>query len=124
MGLTSLVNLNRCGVYSYWTNIWESKALYSRFYIYSMFVYFFFNFFNDTDLVTKFIYISKIRKRKNIKKFLLGRIWLLKYQNFYIINIMVLKNLELLKKNKKFVFKNLYFFYPNNTNYLNYKNIL
>lgn len=138
MALTSLVNLNRVGVYSYWNNIWDSSTLYSRYSLYSTFIAIFFNYFNNNKLQLNSVLNRNYNEQRyyrfnqnliNLGKnkfFILGKVWLLKYQSWCIISISLLPcDISIGYKNFLFFKKTNLFFYVlnkrNKVKSLNYK---
>lgn len=144
MGLISLPVLNKVSNSNYWNNIWDSSNLFKRYLYLSIFLNKFFNLlFIDYTLtiINKLLTKNKIKKgylyynylkKKILKNFYLGKVWILKYQSWFIIIIRVFstktiksKKLSFQKKNKKI---KSYYSYLNfninnkNINFLNYKN--
>lgn len=144
MGLISLPVLNKVSSSNYWNNIWDSSDLFKKYLYLSIFLNKFFNLlFIDYTLtiINKLLAKNKIKKgylyynylkKKILKNFYLGKIWILKYQGWFIIIIRVFsiksskkKKLSFQKKNKKIksYYKYLNFnVNNNNVNFLNYKN--
>lgn len=138
MGLISLSYLNKIQDVNYWNNNWDSKLLYKKYLYLSLFLYKYFNIiFSDFSLniLIKYIIninlkkgylITKNLKKNKIKNFLIGKIWILKYQNWFLI-IIKLFNLDSVKVSKKKIRdikKKLikYSNYNNANNFMNYKN--
>jgi len=108
MGLISLSYLNKVQDFNYWNNVWDSKLLYKRYLYLSLFLNKYFNLlFSDYSLniLMRYLIELNIKKgyllntsfKKNIfKTYFLGKIWILKYQKWYVI---VLKIFSLLNKN-------------------------
>ena len=145
MGLISLPVLNKINNSNYWNNIWDSSILFKRYFYLTIFLNKYFQLiFTDytLNILNKLILKSKLKKgyflnnyikKKLIRNFFLGKILILKYQNWYLIiiklfssNILKKKKLNNYFKNKKkknffkFLFKNIN--KNNYNNYLNYKN--
>ena len=145
MGLISLPVLNKINNSNYWNNIWDSSTLFKRYFYLTIFLNKYFQLiFTDytLNILNKLILKSKLKKgyflnnyikKKLIRNFFLGKILILKYQNWYLIiiklfssNILQKKELNNYFKNKKkknffkFLFKNIN--KNNYNNYLNYKN--
>lgn len=145
MGLISLPVLNKINNSNYWNNIWDSSILFKRYFYLTIFLNKYFQLiFTDytLNILNKLILKSKLKKgyflnnyikKKLIRNFFLGKILILKYQNWYLIiiklfssNILQKKELNNYFKNKKkknffkFLFKNIN--KNNYNNYLNYKN--
>jgi len=144
MGLISLPVLNKISNSNYWNNIWDSSTLFKKYFYLSIFLNKYFNLiFTDYSLniLNKIILKSKLKKgyfletyikKKILRNFFLGKILILKYQNWYLIiiklfsiNILQKKDISNYIKNKKkknffkFLFKNIN--KNNKNNYLNYK---
>lgn len=94
MGLKSLPQVNRSGIYDFWENSWESKFLYKNyFYLTYTLQFFFIEMFNFFF----FKYLFKIKGfrlgysvffRKESKvffKFYFSKVWILKYQNWFVL---------------------------------------
>jgi hypothetical protein len=145
MGLVSLPVLNKIGNSNYWNNIWDSSNLFKKYFYLSLFLNKYFNLlFTDYSLniinaiilnhkLKKGYHLDKFIKNKILKSFFLGKIWILKYQGWYLIiiklfstKILKKKDFSIKYKNKKW--KNYYKYIYNNTfknknlNFLNYKN--
>lgn len=107
MGLTSLACLNRSGTYSYWDDNWSSNKLYRRYYYSTFFLKILITeilnglFFNAIYInkVNTIGYISKYKLINSYlyKNILFGKVWFLKYQNWFVV-IVYYYNLNLLKK--------------------------
>jgi len=136
VGLISLSYLNKIQDSNYWNNVWDSKLLYKKYLYLSLFLNKYINIiFSDYSLNILIKHIINLNLKKgfllnsNIKKnfiknYILGKIWLLKFQNWYIIVIKIFNlssnsKLFLKKKNKNWVN------YTNNinlnNNFINYK---
>lgn len=144
MGLISLPVLNKISNSNYWNNIWDSSQLFKRYFYLSLFINKFFNLlFLDYSLylintiilkkqIKKGYFIeNKISKKIN-KNILLGKIWILKYQKWFIISVKLFST-KIIKKKKKLVrlkYKEKLFFYhqlkndysSKKINFMNYKN--
>lgn len=144
MGLISLPVLNKISNSNYWSNIWESSNLFKKYFYLSIFLNKYFNllFIDYTlSIINQIIVKNKFKKgyfinlnfkKKLLKNFFLGKVWILKYQTWYIITIRLFntkvlkkKELDLKKKTKKW--KNYYYsvnknLNNKNLNLLNYKN--
>jgi hypothetical protein len=124
MGQTSLPNINRSGYYSYWNNSWDSKSKYQLFFIKFFFLKnFFYKFFKTKFFFNKFIlfnqkkfiktnlffyknYLSvlSLEKNFNVRKNLnmcISKTWILKYQSFIVITLLVFSPRTCLIKKKK-----------------------
>lgn len=137
MGLISLSYLNKIQNSNYWNNVWDSKFLYKKYLYLSLFLNKYLNnVFNDQSLnilvnyiinlnLKKGYILNSLIKKKSSKNFLLGKIWILKYQGWFIIIIKLfsLNSSDLnykRNKNKNWVnYRNDLNF---SNNYLNYKN--
>jgi len=110
MGLTSLARINRSGVYDFWENFWETKYLYKYFLfnthtiqnIYSeilslfFFKYIFKN--SPSGLGYTGLYFIDIKYKLPIY---FSKVWVLRYQNWFIIISYYLNiNLYLNKRGK------------------------
>ena len=144
MGLVSLPVLNKVSTSNYWNNIWDSSSLFKKYFYLTLFLNKFFNilFIDYTlSIINKLITKNKIKKgylyynylkKKIFKNFFLGKIWVLKYQNWFLIIIKIFsiktfkqKNINFKKKKKKIknYYKYLNFNISNkHLNFLNYKN--
>ncbi len=144
MGLVSLPVLNKVSNSNYWNNIWDSSNLFKKYLYLTLFLNKFFNilFIDYTlSMINKIISKNKLKKgyiyynylkKKLLKNFFLGKIWILKYQNWFLIIIKIFsnkllkkKNLNLKKNSKKIInyYKYINFNLNNkNVNFLNYKN--
>ena len=143
MGLISLPVLNKVSYSNYWSNLWDSNLLYKKYFFLSIFLNKYFNLlFIDYTLtfllniikknkLKKGYYIYSVLKKKIFKNFFLGKVWVLKYQNTYLI-IVNLFNTNIINsnyKNNSLSTKKLKNFFGytynqikvNKTNYLNYK---
>lgn len=137
MGLISLPLVNKIQDSNYWSNVWDSKLLYKKYLFLSLFLNKFFNIiFSDYSLnilINCFIslnlkkgYLTNINLKNNfLKSYLLGKIWILKYQKWFIIVIKIfsLENNVKINFRKKKV-KNWVSFNQSlnfNNNFLNYK---
>ena len=137
MGLISLSYLNKIQNSNYWNNVWDSKLLYKKYLYLSFFINKYINnIFNDysIDILINYIINLNLKKgyilnsflRKKINKnFILGKIWILKYQNWYIIIIKMFtfnfKNLNL-KINRNKIWLNYRNDLKFSTKFMNYKN--
>lgn len=144
MGLISLPVLNKVSNSNYWNNIWDSSNLFKKYFYLSLFLNKYFNLlFLDYSLniinsiisknkLKKGYFLNKFFKNKILKNFFLGKIWILKYQTWYLIIIKlfstkILKKKEINVKTKvkkwknynKYVYNNLN---NKNVNFMNYKN--
>nr|YP_009512644.1 ribosomal protein S3 [Uronema marinum]AXJ93336.1 ribosomal protein S3 [Uronema marinum] len=136
MGLISLSYLNKIQDSNYWNNVWDSKLLYKKYLYLSLFLNKYINIiFSDYSLnilikhiinlnLKKGFLLNSNIKKNYIKNYILGKIWLLKFQNWYIIivkifNLNMSSKLFLKNKNKNWVN------YTNNinlnNNFVNYK---
>ena len=130
MGQTKFKILNRSGYSIHWNNSWESKKNYKKNFINFLFLELFLDkVFNDSLFVQDYFFIKKKNTLKNnfssqniifLKKLNVfknnfkslkiynSKIWILKYQNWVIINvyIYVVKNIDIginsVKKKKFF----------------------
>lgn len=143
MGLVSLPVLNKVSNSNYWNNLWDSSLLFKKYFYLSLFINKFFNLiFLDYSLkiinkivlkkqLNKGYYIDNSLNKKLIKNFIIGKIWILKYQKWYIINLRLftLKSINKKQKNYKLKYKENFFFYKylkenvnyKKNNFLNYK---
>jgi len=92
MGLISLAYLNKIQNSNYWSNVWDSKLLYKKYLYLSLFLHKYFNIiFSDymLNILIKHVIQLNLKKgyifnkplNKNMfKNFILGKIWILKYQ--------------------------------------------
>ena len=110
MGLTSLSQLNRSGVYDYWENQWEGGYTYKNF-LYTTFLlrdlfhevfnFFFFKFLfkqTQTSLGYSKLYFRGV---KTIPTIYFSKLWVIRYQNWLILLIYSYNlNLSLKKKEK------------------------
>jgi len=137
MGLISLPLVNKIQDSNYWSNAWDSKLLYKKYLFLSLFLNKFFNIiFSDYSLnilISYFIslnlkkgYITNSNLKNNfLKSYLLGKVWILKYQKWFIIVIKIFSlenSLKISFKKKKI--KNWVSFNQSlnfNNNFLNYK---
>ena len=145
MGLISLPVLNKVSSSNYWNNIWDSSNLFKKYFYLSLFLNKYFNLiFTDYTLsiVNSIILKSKLKKgyflnnylkKKILRNFFLGKIWILKYQTWYLIIVKlfstkILKKKEINNKRKNKKWKNTYkYIYKNLNNnigidFMNYKN--
>jgi len=144
MGLISLPVLNKISNSNYWNSIWDSQNLFKKYFYLSLFLNKYFNLLfldyslniiNKIVMKTKFkrgYYLNSNLKKKILKNFFLGKVWILKYQKWYLIiiklfntNILKKKRVNSFSRNKKW--KSLYTFIykglnKNKVNFLNYKN--
>lgn len=146
MGQTKFKILNRSGYSVYWNNSWESKKNYKKNFINFLFLELFLEkIFNDNlfvqdyfyiknKLCSKYNYLSKnivfLKKlnifKNNFKKLKVfnSKIWILKYQNWIVINVYVyiVKNTDIsintVKKKKIIYSNNKYSYYSNKFNFL------
>lgn len=143
MGLISLPVLNKVSHTNYWSNLWDSNLLFKKYFFLSIFLNKYFNLlFVDYTLtfllnliknnkLKKGYYIYSTLKKKLFKNYFLGKIWILKYQDNYLVvinifntNLIQINNRNFYNTSKKW--KN-YFNYSynqiklNKVNYLNYK---
>ncbi len=134
MGLISLPYLNKIQDSNYWNNVWDSKLLYKKYLYLSLFLYKFLNIlFLDyslnilskniltTNIKKGYIFNNVKNKIKN-KKYILGKLWILKYQNWFIVVINIF-NISLtddkkIRNKKKLKNWNI----NSNINYLNFMN--
>lgn len=144
MGLISLPVLNKISNSNYFNNLWDSSTLFKKYLYLTLFLNKFFNvLFTDYTLsiISKLLKKNKVKKgylysnylkKKIIKNFFLGKVWILKYQKWYLIVIKLfsIKPTNLNSLNFKVKSKKLksYYRYINfnlnnkNINFLNYKN--
>jgi len=137
MGLISLPLVNKIQDSNYWANTWDSKLLYKKYLFLSLFLNKFFNIiFSDYSLNILVSYIISINLKKGyltnsnlknnfLRSYLLGKVWILKYQKWFIIVIKIfsLENNSKISTKKKKV-KNWVSFNQSlnfNNNFLNYK---
>ena len=126
MGQTKFKYLNRVGYSIYWNNSWESKHNYRKNFINFLFLDLFLNkilddsffvqdyfFKKNNNTNNNIIFLKKLfffkKKSKNLKIFN-SKIWILKLQNWIIVNIFVYttkKNVNNInnEKKKKIIFK-------------------
>lgn len=145
MGLISLPMSNKVSTSNYWENIWDSSLLFKKFFFLTLYLnkFLYTLFFDNVFLIiiNNFIkkkYFKGYKEYKKIQKlnnfFLLGKLWIFKYQTWYILvlNIFNVSNTHKRKKiNKKvttYNFQNYIHKYYNIKNmkqlqFLNYKNI-
>lgn len=133
MGLVSLPILNKVQDYSYWNNLWDSTDIYKRYFYLVLFINKYFNLlFLDYTLNFINFFIKNLKnlkgydynlnlKKKIIQKFFIGKLWILKYQNWFLVifNLFSVQTLKvfsldrvsklnsLLRRNKKSQHKNL-----------------
>ena len=116
MGLTSLSYLNKIHSFNYWNNVWDSKLLYKKYLYLSLFLNKYFNIlFSDHSLnilmrhilflnIKKGYLLNYFSKKKFFKNYFLGKIWILKYQKYFIIILKIFSlssfNFNLKKKTK------------------------
>jgi len=114
MGLKSLSKINRSGIYDFWENLWESRVLYNNYFfqIYTLQVL-----FNEIFNLLFFKYLfyittPKLGLRGNFKLELkvktilyFSRLWVLKYQNWFILITYYYNFNNYLKKRDK-IFQN------------------
>ena len=143
MGLISLPILNKVSYSNYWSNLWDSNLLYKKYFFLSIFLNKYFNLlFIDYTLtfllnimkksnLKKGYYIYSTMKKKFLKNFFLGKVWVLKYQNTFVI-VINLFNMNLIsssfkksynssKKLKNFFSYSYTQIKCNKVHYLNYK---
>jgi len=118
MGLISLPVLNKINNSNYWNNIWDSSTLFKRYFYLTIFLNKYFQLiFTDytLNILNKLILKSKLKKgyflnnyikKKLIRNFFLGKILILKYQNWYLIIIKLFSSNILQKKELNNYFKN------------------
>lgn len=134
MGLISLPYLNKIQDSNYWSNVWDSKLLYKKYLYLSLFLNKFLNIlFLDYSLnilaknilavsIKKGYVFNNIKTKIKNKKYVLGKLWILKYQNWFIV-IVNLFNMGLVEeKNKKNKKKIKNWNTNTNLNYLNFMN--
>ena len=137
MGLVSLPFLNKIQDSNYWSNVWDSKIMYKKYLFLSLFLNKFFNIiFSDYSLNILISYIMNLNlkkgyllntyiKNKFFKNYLIGKIWILKYQKWFVIILKIfslntnIKNLFNKKKSKNWIYFNSSLNF--NKNFLNYK---
>jgi len=112
MGLTSLAQINRSGVYDFWDSVWDTKYLYKHL-TYNTFI--FKDIFNE---ILSFFFFKYLFNRKvgnlgynSVVKFefklnpvvYFSKIWILRYQSWFVL-IMYYYNLSnyFKKKNRNF----------------------
>ena len=146
MGQTKFKILNRSGYSIYWNNSWESKKNYKKNFINFLFLELFLEkVFNDSLFVQDYFFVKNksnfkcnfltkniifLKKlnifKNNFKKLKVfnSKIWILKYQNWVIVNVYVytIKNADIsinsVKKKKIFYFYDKYSCYSNKFNFL------
>lgn len=137
MGLISLPYLNKIQDSNYWNNVWDSKLLYKKYLYLSLFLNKYLSIiFSDYSLNILIKHIININFKKGyllnsslkknfFKNYILGKIWILKYQNWYIIIIKIFSlNTNIKSNTYKKKIKNWTNFNNNlnfNNNFLNYK---
>ncbi len=134
MGLISLPYLNKIQDSNYWNNVWDSKLLYKKYLYLSLFLYKFLNIlFLDYSLnilsknilavnIKKGYIFNNIKSKIKNKKYILGKLWILKYQNWFIV-VINLFNINLVEDKKTKNRKKLKNWNINsNINYLNFMN--
>ena len=143
MGLISLPVLNKISNSNYFNNLWDSSTLFKKYLYLTLFLNKFFNIlFTDYTLsiISKLLKKNKIKKgyfysnhlkKKIIKNFFLGKVWILKYQKWYLVIIKLFSvkltnskfpNLKGKTKKLKNYYKYINFNLNNkNINFLNYK---
>jgi len=111
MGQTSLPALNRSGYYSFWDKSWDNQFKYQSFLIKFLYLEsFFLKFFKNRFFLKKLLILKKNKKKKiyffknfaakpikNLKKGLgkldaqvcTSKIWVLKYQNWLVLNMYI-----------------------------------
>nr|QLI42447.1 ribosomal protein S3 [Pseudocohnilembus persalinus] len=146
MGLISLPVLNKVSHTNYWSNLWDSNLLFKKYFFLSIFLNKYFNLlFVDYTLtfllnlikknnLKKGYYIYSTLKKKLFKNYFLGKVWVLKYQNSYlvVVNIFNTNLTSVSNKSQSNILKKWknYFNYSynqiklNKVNYLNYKHNL
>jgi hypothetical protein len=92
MGLISLPVLNKISNSNYFNNLWDSSTLFKKYLYLTLFLNKFFNIlFTDYTLsvISKLLKQNKTKKgyfynnrlkKKIVKNFFLGKVWILKYQ--------------------------------------------
>ena len=143
MGLISLPVLNKISNSNYFNNLWDSSTLFKKYLYLTLFLNKFFNIlFTDYTLsvISKLLKQNKTKKgyfynnrlkKKIVKNFFLGKVWILKYQKWYLIIIKLFSvklinlnasNLKVKTKKLKSYYKYINFNLNNkNINFLNYK---
>ena len=100
MGLKSLPYVNKLQDFNYWLYMWDSTLLYKNYLYLSLFLNKFFNIlFNDYSLNKLIYHIININFKKGfllnyqkinvLFKYILGKIWIFKYQNWYVVIIKI-----------------------------------
>ena len=128
MGQTSLPSLNRAGVFSFWSGMWDSKFQYPMYLTKFEYVdLFFLNFFKNQIFLFLFLNLKKKLKtnvyffknflvkgseltiKKDIKKyyFCTSKVWLIKYSGWIIISVYIYDTGFKKSKKKRSFNKNL-----------------